>query len=367
MSGPFFDGVLWAIAPESAETLLAVYRREMPLTAETLERYAARQHQRAEKARVRDEVMILDVEGPLFKYANLLTKVSGATSYEILARDFQVALDDPAIKGILLNVDSPGGEANGCDELAVAIHQARGRKPIVAYVSGMACSGAYWIASAADRIAVSDAAILGSIGVLLTVEDRSAANERRGIRHHQFVSSVSPGKRPDPASDAGGARIQKMVDDLAAVFVAAVAKHRGVTADTVVKRFGAGGVEIGANAVKAGMADELGSFESALATITGKPVVRTPAKPATATATKPATEVRGQPVKTYTAAERAAIEAEIAAEEKERVAAGWSKAVAAANAGRFGSDPEDEKKPKTGWAKAVADANARIGANKGTM
>jgi ClpP class serine protease len=209
------------------------------------------------------------VEGPLFKKANLFVAMSGATSYEILRRDLQVALDDPAITGIMLNVSSPGGEAFGCDELAQAIYAARGKKPIHSYVSGQACSGGYWIASAAETVTVSDIALLGSIGVVMGMEKRGN-DGARGIERFEFVSSQSPGKRPDPASDAGKAQIQKMVDEMAQVFVDAVAKHRGVSAETVIDKFGAGGVEVGANAVAFGMADGVGQFEDAFAALSNR-------------------------------------------------------------------------------------------------
>jgi signal peptide peptidase SppA len=255
----------WAMMPDSLERLCAIAARENDPSPEVLEAYRAEAAARGERMSQRDGVAILDVSGPLFKKANLFVRVSGATSYEIMRRDLQVALDDPAIHAVMLKVDSPGGEANGCDELAAAIYDARGKKPIWAYVSGMACSGGYWLASAADRVIISEAAVLGSIGVVLGVTDRKKADEKNGVTRLEFVSSQSPGKRPDVHTDEGKARIQKMVDDLAQVFVSAVAKHRGVTPESVIQKFGAGGVEIGANAVSLGMADEVGQFESAFA------------------------------------------------------------------------------------------------------
>lgn len=257
----------WAMLPERVEELVQIAARENMPTPEALEAYRSARADQGERLKIRDNVAILDVSGPLFKKANLFVAFSGATSYEMLRRDLQVALDDPKIDSIMLRVDSPGGEANGCDELAAAIFAARSKKPITAFVSGFACSGAYWIASAADRIVVSEQSTLGSIGVVLGITDRSKAEERAGVTRLEFVSSQSPGKRPDHGSDEGKARIQKWVDDLATVFVAAVAKHRKVDADTVVSKFGSGGVEVGANAVALGMADEVGQFEAALAAI----------------------------------------------------------------------------------------------------
>lgn len=257
----------WAIMPEVVPDLVAVAERAGDADPKVLEAYRAKTMERAERARERDGVALLNVQGPLFKKANLLVEFSGATSYQILRRDLQAAIDNPDIHSILLIVDSPGGEANGCDELATAIFEARAKKPITAFVSGMAASGGYWIASAASRIVISDAAMLGSIGVVLGVPDKKAEEARTGRRTFEFVSSQSPGKRPDPESDDGRQRIQAMVDDLAAVFVGAVARYRGVTTDTVIKKFGAGGMLIGAAAVKAGMADEVGQLEATIASM----------------------------------------------------------------------------------------------------
>ena len=236
----------------------------------------------------------------------------------MLRRDLQVALDDKDIRAIAIRIDSPGGEANGCDELARAIYEARGKKPIWSYVSGMACSGGYWLASATDRIVVSDLAVLGSIGVTISVRDTSRRDANSGIEKIEFVSSQSPGKRPDVATEGGRARMQKMVDDLAGVFVRDVAKYRGVSEQIVIEKFGNGGVEVGAKAVKAGMADEVGDFEAMLKTLSRKPaplsfapLSAAKAKPTATTAMAPMTAA--QPPQ-LTAAEQAAANAKARAE-----------------------------------------------------
>jgi capsid assembly protease len=257
----------WAMMPERVEDVLRVCARENEATPETLEAYRSQQAAKTERARVRDGVGLIYVEGPLFKRANLFVEFSGATSYDIMRRDLQALMDDASVNSILMMIDSPGGEANGCDEMAAAVYGMRGKKPITAYVSGQACSGAYWIASQADEIVVSDAAILGSIGVVLGVTDTSAADEKRGVRKIEFVSSQSPGKRPDVNTDEGRARIQSMVDDLAQVFVSAVARGRGVSPEDVISKFQGGGVAIGDKAVALGMADRVGSVESEISAL----------------------------------------------------------------------------------------------------
>jgi signal peptide peptidase SppA len=268
----------WAILPGALGEILAIARRQNDVTPQALEAYRARYAENGERLRIRDGVAIVDIQGPLFKKANLFQAISGASSYSIMARDFQTAVDDPQVTGILLNIDSPGGTVSGTDELATAIFNARGKKPIIAYASGMAASAAYWIASAADTIVLSEASMVGSIGVVMAIEDHRAADERRGIRTIEFVSSRAPGKRPDHDTDAGRAEIQRRVDDLEAVFIGAVARHRGVTPAKVATSYGEGGVEVGANAIKAGMADHLGTFEDAFAMVAGsgqrRPAVR---------------------------------------------------------------------------------------------
>ncbi|CAN7549450.1 S49 family peptidase [Rhizobium sp. LjRoot30] len=233
-----------------------------------------------ERLGIDDGVGKLYARGPLFKKKSWLTDAFGYATYEQLSRDLQVALDKKEVESILIYVDSPGGEASGCDELAEAIFAARKVKPVAAYVSGMACSAAFWLASAAGKITASESSIIGSVGVILSVEDRTKADAMRGVKTVQFVSSQSPGKRPDLNSDTGRARLQKMVDDLADVFVAAVAKHRNITAADVAKW--SGGVEIGRRAQAAGMIDAIGLVEDAERGLRKAPIpisTKLPAKP----------------------------------------------------------------------------------------
>ncbi len=211
----------------------------------------------------RDGVAIIPVVGPLFRYANLFTSISGASSYEILAKDFTSALENPDIKGIVLDIDSPGGEVNGCAEFANMIYEARGTKPILAYASGDAASGAYWIASACDQIIVSETSALGSIGVVAVYKSR----DEQSAQAVEIVSSQSPNKRLDPETDEGRSRLQARIDTMAQVFVETVARNRGVDPPKVIKDFGAGDVLIGKKAVHSGLADKTGSLEKTITTI----------------------------------------------------------------------------------------------------
>lgn len=251
----------WAIQPEWLETIASIAERESEYhgNLQALEARLGRPLGNTMTATVRDGVAVIPVEGPLFRRANLMTEFSGASSYDVLARDFAQAMADPNIGSVLLNIDSPGGEVNGASEFAAMVRQAS--KPVWAYVGGTVASAAYWIASAADKIITADTAIAGSIGVQAgyTVKD-----SRPGEKSYRFVSSQSPMKNASPETDAGAAQIQANVDALAQVFIETVARNRNTTADTVLESFGQGAVFVAAEALKRGMIDGIGTFEGTL-------------------------------------------------------------------------------------------------------
>jgi ClpP class serine protease len=193
------------------------------------------------------------------------TQISGAVSTEVLATDIQAAIDNPAVRAIVLDVDSPGGAAAGINELANVIFESRGKKPIVARVGGTGASAAYWLGAAADRLYVDATGLVGSIGVVATFLDSSKRDEASGVRQVEIVSSQSPDKRLDVVTEDGRAKVQATVDSLAQVFIDRVATFRGVTSRHVIENFGRGGLVVGAAAVAAGMADALGSLESVIA------------------------------------------------------------------------------------------------------
>lgn len=248
----------WAITETALQTILDIAARENE-APEAVAAKLGRELQNTHRATERDGVALIPVTGPLFRYANIFTLISGATSYEILAQDFIAAIENPDIHAIILDIDSPGGEVNGCAELASLIYEARGSKPIIAYASGDAASGAYWIASAADEIVVSETSGLGSIGVVGVY--RGAKLEKNAAPTIEIVSSQSPFKRLDPATDDGRARLQARMDAMADVFVNTVARNRGIEPQQVLERFGGGDVLIGAHAVNAGLADRVGALE----------------------------------------------------------------------------------------------------------
>ena len=256
-------GAHWLILPAVLEKIVAIAERDFDHKSLATQSGKPLDNTRTVDRRA-NGVAVVPVTGPIFRYANLMTDISGATSTQVLATDIKAALNDPSVKGIVLDINSPGGEATGINELAQMIFDARGTKPINAYVGGTGASAAYWIASAADSVIADKTAILGSIGVVSELQDTSERDAKTGKKTYKIVSSNAPNKRPDISTDAGRQQYQNIVDDLENTFTASVAQYRGISQAKVQADFGRGGVFVGTSAVKAGLADKIGSLESVI-------------------------------------------------------------------------------------------------------
>lgn len=273
----FYASKAWAIQESSLHEMHQIYQaaidRKLDGKELDIDALAAKIGKPLDNTRavtVRDGVAIVPVSGPIFRYANIFTEISGATSVDVLATDFRQALDDRSIRAIILEINSPGGEVDGTSELAQHIFEARGLKPIIAYVSHLGASAAYWLASACDEVVANDTASLGSIGVVGSVFiDKNP-------RRIQFVSSQSPNKRPNPETEGGRSQIQSHIDDLAQVFVNTVARNRDMTAEEVIEAGGAGGLRVGQLAVDAGLADRVGTLEALIAELSDSSKTFTP-------------------------------------------------------------------------------------------
>ncbi len=260
----------WAITSPAFESLVQVARAGggfrdakaagLGLTPEALMRMG--EDRQADELDVRtDGVAVIPVRGSLTRRSYWR---GDRAAYEWIGARVQEALERYNVKAIVLEVDSPGGQVNGTEELASMIRAARGQKPITAYVQGEASSAAYWIASAAERIVVGRTSMVGSIGVIWSYIDWSAYDARVGIQEIAIVSSQSPDKALDPKTAHGRARVQTTVDQLAGVFVADVARNRGVDEPSVLAHFGQGWIRVGQDAVSARMADRVGTFAAAI-------------------------------------------------------------------------------------------------------
>ena len=130
--------------------------------------------------------------------ANGMQRLSGATDARDLTRAIRAAADDPSVREVVLNIDSPGGDVLAVDAPTAAIAYARDRKRVTATTQGLMASTAYWLASQADRIVASPNAQVGSIGVIYTHQGWSARWEREGVK----VTHLRSGPKTALASNA---------------------------------------------------------------------------------------------------------------------------------------------------------------------
>lgn len=209
-------------------------------------------------------IAIIPVHGTLVRRAMGLEAASGLTSYGEIAARLDAALADPQISGILLDLDSPGGEAGGVFELAERIRAANDIKPVWAHANDSAYSAAYAIAAAASRLTLSQTAGVGSIGVIALHVDQSVKDAKDGIDftaiyagHHK--NDFSPHA---PLSPQAASTLQTEVDRLYGIFVSQVAQMRDLDSDAV--RATEAGLLFGEAAVTAGLADAVMSFDQVL-------------------------------------------------------------------------------------------------------
>ena len=210
-------------------------------------------------------VAVIPVVGSLVRRTMGLEPASGFTSYAEIAGMVDAAISDPSVEGILLDIDSPGGEAGGVFELGERIRAGDAVKPIWAVASDAAYSAAYAIGCAASRLVVTRTGGVGSIGVIAMHVDQTARDAQQGYRYTPITAGeqkndFSPHEKLGPDAHA---RLQAEVDRLYGLFVTHVAAMRRLDADAV--RATEAGIYFGEEAVSAGLVDAVGSLDSVIA------------------------------------------------------------------------------------------------------
>ncbi|MBK9161103.1 MAG: S49 family peptidase [Nitrosomonadales bacterium] len=210
-------------------------------------------------------IAVIPVVGSLVRRTVGLDPASGFTSYAEIAGMVDAALADASVEGIVLDIDSPGGEAGGVFELGERIRAADVIKPVWAVSADSAFSAAYAIGCSASRLMVSRTGGVGSIGVIAMHVDQTARDAQQGYRYTPITAGdhkndFSPHEKLTPDAHA---RLQAEVDRLYGLFVDHVAAMRRLDADAV--RATEAGIYFGQDAVASGLADAVGSLDAVLA------------------------------------------------------------------------------------------------------
>ena len=210
-----------------------------------------------------DGIAYIPVRGSLINRST--ASYSFVTGYKSIEQRVSAAVADPDVRGIVLDVDSFGGEAAGCFECAAVVQAARAIKPVLAVVDSNAYSAGYAVAAAATRVSLVPSGGAGSVGVVTMHVDYSKAMDDAGYKV-TFVFAGDhkiDGNPYEPLPASVKANIQARIDDRYAAFVAHVAQARGMTEqavrDTQAATFGA------KDALALGLIDSIAPAPEALA------------------------------------------------------------------------------------------------------
>ncbi|MGV2936924.1 S49 family peptidase [Providencia sp. AGC89] len=254
-----------AIHPQKAEVIVSSLTERLGITQirssmmEDDDEYFSRKARKDSGYDVLEGIAVIPVYGTLVQKLGTLRPYSGMTGYDGIRRVFLTAMNDPEVKGICLDIDSPGGEVAGCFDLVDLIYAERGKKPVYAILSENAYSAAYAIASAADKIYVPRTGGVGSVGVIVIHCDWSQHIKDDGLK----VSIITYGNRKAESnpyvalSDEAKAAIQHDVDEMGRLFVSTVSRNRGLS-ETVVRNTQAA-CYLAAEGVQMGLADVVAS------------------------------------------------------------------------------------------------------------
>lgn len=213
---------------------------------------------------------IVPIVGELVNRGAYLGANSGLVSYEGVRQQLKNAAGDPAVRAIVLDIDSPGGMVSGCAETAALVRQISHTKPVVACANADTCSAAYAIASGSNMIVASESSRTGSIGVVFVHANHERALDKKGIDVTIFQGGKHKvdGHPFGPLSPEVAADIQANIAAHYDAFVKLVVAGRPQLSEQNVRDTEAR-VYRGQDAVSLGVADRVGTFEEAVALAEG--------------------------------------------------------------------------------------------------
>jgi len=201
---------------------------------------------------VKDGIGVIPVKG--FLSSDLMSWFG--LSYAQLQSVLKKFEDDSEVNGVLLTLDSCGGDAAGAFEFAEMINSFS--KPIETYIEAEASSSGYLISAATKHITMHKSAFAGSIGAVVS------AWKFNDVKEKIIVNTQSPFKYSDPFDDAGAARITNILNQIADGFINDVAKYRKTDSNNVQTNYGQGDVLFAKQALSVGMIDSVGNMQTAL-------------------------------------------------------------------------------------------------------
>jgi ClpP class serine protease len=212
-------------------------------------------------------VALIEIEGSLANKGTYVGQSSGVTSYEGIAAQLEEIANDPGVSGLAVEIDSFGGEVDGCFACAEKLYRISERKPTIAILTDHACSAAYLIASACRTIIIPATGFAGSIGVISMHVDMSGWAEKNGMTVtilRAGAKKAKPGQFEAISDEDYAERIAEL-EEMRAEFADTVGRYRGARLTKEAALATEAAVFRGQKAVAAGLADAVALPEDAFA------------------------------------------------------------------------------------------------------
>ncbi len=281
-----YSGVWAMYQPALEEALARIQYMDMAAHIAESRLRLARDDAPAALSKTEDGIATIEIVGTMTKFGSSFSSTPGSVA---LRKEIREVTANDAVRGIFLLIDSPGGSVAGTADLAQEVARARAMKPVTAFVQDLGASAAFWVASQATRVVANDSALVGSIGAFTVLSDFSKMFEEAGvkvrvIRSGEFKGAGVPGTE---ITDAQLAEFQRVIDSLGDLFVAAVAKGRGMGIK-MASKLADGRIHVASAALSLKLIDAVETFDEAMAALIAEADKRdhAPAIPVRANITK---------------------------------------------------------------------------------
>lgn len=217
-----------------------------------------------------EKIALLEIDGTIAASSEDSLFSTASYNHEFFMAQLAEIAEDDSVKGILLEVNSPGGGVYESAEIARAIKQIQADRQIPFYVSmkNMAASGGYYVSASADKIFAADETMTGSIGVIMSGLNMSGLMEKLGITDETVKSGdlKDVGSTTRKWTEKDRQVLQEMIDSSYSRFVDIVAEGRDMSEERV-REIADGRIYDGVQAKENGLIDELGFPEDAMAAL----------------------------------------------------------------------------------------------------
>ncbi|MEM7410616.1 MAG: signal peptide peptidase SppA [Myxococcota bacterium] len=217
------------------------------------------------------KILLLEIDG-VIRDAPEVSQLFGTVTEGMVSRvrdELDAAREDDNVRAVVLRINSPGGTVTGSDILYREILRFKQEEevPVVAQMMGMATSGGYYVAMAADRVRAERTTVTGSIGVIFSGLNLTGLMKKVGVEDQTVTSGdfKDTGSMLRPMRKDERVQLQSVIDDLYGRFLEVVAAGREDLTEEQIAALADGRIYSASQALEAGLIDEIGSVDGAVA------------------------------------------------------------------------------------------------------